>query len=92
LADAGGTPFQRRVWEAMRAIPRGQTRSYQQLAAAIGQPAACRAVAGACGANRVGLIIPCHRVIGAGGRLGGYYWGVECKQILLDQERDSDGK
>lgn len=85
--DVAGTPFQRRVWAALREIPRGQTRSYAQVAAAIGRPAACRAVAGACGANRVGLIIPCHRVIRENGGLGGFAAGIERKKLLLERER-----
>lgn len=85
--DVAGTAFQRRVWEALLAIPSGQTRSYQEIAAAIGQPTACRAAAAACGANPVGLLIPCHRVIRQGGALGGYYWGLDRKKLLLDRER-----
>jgi AraC family transcriptional regulator of adaptative response/methylated-DNA-[protein]-cysteine methyltransferase len=84
--DIRGTAFQERVWEALRAIPYGETRSYAQVAAAIGRPSAARAVARACATNRVALVVPCHRVIGSGGRTSGYRWGVERKQALLAQE------
>ena len=83
----GGTEFQRRVWAALRDIPAGETRSYGQLAAAIGQPTAVRAVGLANGANPVGIVTPCHRVIGAGGALTGYAGGVERKRWLLEHER-----
>ncbi|QYF88227.1 methylated-DNA--[protein]-cysteine S-methyltransferase [Brevundimonas sp. PAMC22021] len=83
----GGTDFQRRVWAALREIPAGETRSYGQLAAAIGQPTAVRAVGLANGANPVGIVTPCHRVIGAGGALTGYAGGVERKRWLLEHER-----
>lgn len=87
LAVAGiGSDFQRRVWAALRAIPAGETRSYGQLAAAIGQPSASRAVGLANGANPIGLVVPCHRVIGAGGALTGYAGGVERKAWLLRHE------
>jgi AraC family transcriptional regulator of adaptative response/methylated-DNA-[protein]-cysteine methyltransferase len=86
--DIRATSFQRRVWEALRAIPRGEVRTYGQIAAAIGQPEAVRAVGRACGANPVALAIPCHRVIAADGGLGGYRWGVERKRQLLETERD----
>lgn len=81
-----GTPFQQQVWQELMRIPSGQTRSYAQLAAAIGNPKACRAVAQANGANAVSLIIPCHRVINANGSLGGYAGGCEQKQWLLQHE------
>jgi len=84
--DAQGTAFQQRVWNALRAIPRGEKRSYAQVAAAIGQPKAARAVARACATNRVALAIPCHRVVREGGGLGGYRWGVDRKYALLAQE------
>jgi AraC family transcriptional regulator, regulatory protein of adaptative response / methylated-DNA-[protein]-cysteine methyltransferase len=87
--DIRATAFRRRVWEALRAIPRGQTRSYLQVAEAIGEPRACRAVARACGANPVALVIPCHRVIRHDGEPGGYRWGAERKAQLLKSERDS---
>lgn len=82
----GGTDFQRRVWAALRDIPAGETRSYGQLAAAIGAPKAMRAVGLANGANPVGVIVPCHRVIGAGGTLTGYAGGLERKRWLLAHE------
>ena len=82
-----GTPFQRRVWDALRAIPRGEVRTYGQVAAAIGAPRAMRAVAGACGANPVALLVPCHRVVAANG-IGGYSAGagLVAKQALLTAE------
>jgi len=82
-----GTPFQERVWQALLTIPYGQTWSYSQLAEAIGQPSAVRAVALANGANRLAIVIPCHRVIGADGSLTGYGGGLWRKQRLLDLER-----
>jgi AraC family transcriptional regulator of adaptative response/methylated-DNA-[protein]-cysteine methyltransferase len=85
--DLRGTAFQRRVWEALTRIPLGETRSYSGLAAAIGQPAATRAVARACAQNPVALAVPCHRVIGASGDLTGYRWGVPRKAALLAGER-----
>ncbi len=84
--DIRGTAFQQRVWQALRAIPPGQTASYAQIAAALGMPAAVRAVAGACAANTLALAIPCHRVIRADGALSGYRWGVERKATLLERE------
>lgn len=86
--DVRATAFQARVWQALRQIPRGETRSYAQLAKAIGQPSAVRAVARACAANPVALAVPCHRVIGSDGSLTGYRWGVERKKTLLDLERN----
>jgi AraC family transcriptional regulator, regulatory protein of adaptative response / methylated-DNA-[protein]-cysteine methyltransferase len=88
--DVCATAFQRRVWEALRAIPYGETRSYSQIAAAIGQPTAARAVARACATNPAALVVPCHRVIGEGGSLRGYRWGVERKRELL--EREAEGR
>jgi methylated-DNA-[protein]-cysteine S-methyltransferase len=82
-----GTPFQRTVWDQLRRIPYGETRSYGQLAAALGSPAASRAVGLANGKNPVGIIVPCHRVVGAGGSLTGYGGGLPRKQRLLDFER-----
>lgn len=84
--DLRGTAFQARVWTALRLIPPGQTRSYQQVADAVGAPAAVRAVAGACGTNRVALVVPCHRVVRSDGGLGGFRWGLAVKQALLDAE------
>lgn len=82
-----GTDFQRSVWAALRAIPAGETRTYGQLAAAIGNPRAVRAAGLANGQNPVAVIVPCHRVIGANGTLTGYAGGLERKRWLLDHER-----
>jgi methylated-DNA-[protein]-cysteine S-methyltransferase len=84
--ETGGTPFQRAVWAALREIPAGQTESYGGLAARIGRPAAVRAVGLANGANPIGLVAPCHRVIGADGSLTGYGGGIERKRWLLRHE------
>ncbi len=81
-----GTPFQRRVWQHLLAIPYGQTRSYEQVASAIGAPKAVRAVGHANGLNRIAIVIPCHRVLNKSGRLGGYGGGLRRKQFLLDLE------
>lgn len=90
--DVRGSQFQRRVWDAIRAIPYGQTRSYGALARAIGSPRAFRAVAGACGANPVALAIPCHRVVPSVGGPGGYRFGAGRKSALLElEEKESDG-
>jgi AraC family transcriptional regulator of adaptative response/methylated-DNA-[protein]-cysteine methyltransferase len=85
--DLQATAFQLRVWEELRRIPYGSTRSYAEVAEAIGQPTAARAVARACATNPVALVTPCHRVVRAGGALGGYRWGVGRKERLLEQER-----
>jgi AraC family transcriptional regulator of adaptative response/methylated-DNA-[protein]-cysteine methyltransferase len=85
--DLRGTVFQLRVWQALRQIPRGETRSYSELARDMGHPKATRAVARACALNRVALLVPCHRVVGAGGSLTGYRWGVETKKRLLEAEK-----
>ena len=84
--DVRATAFQRKVWEKLRQIPRGQTRSYSQIARAIGRPRAVRAVARACAANPVALAVPCHRVVRKDGDRGGYRWGMERKEKLLDSE------
>jgi methylated-DNA-[protein]-cysteine S-methyltransferase len=86
-ACGGGSAFQQRVWSALRLIPCGETRSYSELARFIGQPAAVRAVGLANGANPVGIVVPCHRVIGANGTLTGYGGGLERKRWLLNHER-----
>jgi methylated-DNA-[protein]-cysteine S-methyltransferase len=86
---AAGTPFQRRVWAELRAIPYGQTASYGELARRIGSPTASRAVGMANGRNPISIFVPCHRVIGAGGTLTGYAGGVERKRYLLDLEAGS---
>jgi AraC family transcriptional regulator of adaptative response/methylated-DNA-[protein]-cysteine methyltransferase len=85
--DIRGTAFQARVWRALQKIPLGKTASYSEIAAALGQPKAVRAVAQACAANKLALIVPCHRVIRGDGDLGGYRWGLERKRALLDRER-----
>lgn len=82
-----GTPFQIMVWEALKIVPVAQTRSYQQIADQIGHPKAVRAVANACGANPLALIVPCHRVIYQDGRLGGFRWGLALKEKLLNFEK-----
>ncbi|MEM9502108.1 MAG: bifunctional DNA-binding transcriptional regulator/O6-methylguanine-DNA methyltransferase Ada [Pseudomonadota bacterium] len=87
--DVKGTAFQQRVWQALRDIPAGETRSYGELAAALGNPKASRAVGGANGANNIAVLIPCHRVIAADGGLGGYAYGTEIKAELL--KRESEG-
>ncbi len=85
--DIRGTVFQRRVWDALRRIPRGETRSYGDIARAIGTPRAVRAVGSACGANPVALAVPCHRAVRADGSLGGYAWGIARKKRLLELEK-----
>ena len=84
--DPGGTIFQQRVWDFLRRIPRGETRTYLQVAEGIGAPSASRAVAGACAANRIAVLIPCHRVIRGDGGLSGFRWGVPRKRALLIAE------
>jgi len=81
-----GTDFQREVWQALMTIPSGETRSYRQLAVQLGRPKAQRALANACGANPLSVIIPCHRVVRSDGELGGYHWGVDYKRELLRRE------
>ncbi|MDH3319383.1 MAG: methylated-DNA--[protein]-cysteine S-methyltransferase [Betaproteobacteria bacterium] len=85
--DIRGTVFQRKVWNELRRIPAGSTRSYGQIARAIGAPRAVRAVGSACGANPVALVIPCHRALRADGSLGGYAWGLARKKKLLEIEK-----
>ena len=82
----GGTPFQRRVWRALGATPLGSTASYGVIARRIGAPAAARAVARACGANPLAIVVPCHRVVRGNGGLGGYRWGIARKRDLLSRE------
>lgn len=86
LAPAG-TGFQRRVWDAVAAVPYGATASYSEIATAVGRPGACRAVGAANGRNPLAIVIPCHRVIGSAGALTGYGGGLERKRALLDLER-----
>jgi AraC family transcriptional regulator of adaptative response/methylated-DNA-[protein]-cysteine methyltransferase len=85
--DVRATAFQRRVWQHLKAIPKGQTVTYSEVAKAIGQPAGARAVARACASNPVALVIPCHRVVPVSGGLGGYRWGTGRKRALLERER-----
>lgn len=87
--DLQGTTFQRQVWQVLRTIPVGETWSYSQLAQAIAAPHAVRAVARACAANKLAIVIPCHRVIGINGGLSGYRWGVSRKAYLLQQEQQT---
>lgn len=84
--DVQGTAFQRRVWEELRRIPYGSTKTYTQVARAIGKPAAIRAVARACATNPVSVVVPCHRVVRRDGSLAGYRWGINVKQALLEKE------
>lgn len=81
-----GTPFRASVWEALRTIPAGHTRTYGELAAQLGNPSASRAVGALCGANPAALFVPCHRVVGASGALTGFAWGVDVKRSLLARE------
>ncbi len=85
--DVQATAFQWKVWEALRAIPYGNTQSYSEVARTLGRPTATRAVARACATNPVAVVIPCHRVVREDGGLGGYRWGLERKQALLERER-----
>ncbi|MGB3330512.1 MAG: bifunctional DNA-binding transcriptional regulator/O6-methylguanine-DNA methyltransferase Ada [Thermomicrobiales bacterium] len=87
--DIRGTAFQQRVWQALRRIPAGQTATYGEVAVAIGEPQAARAVARACASNRIAVVIPCHRVIGKDGSLTGYAWGTDRKRALLDREHEA---
>jgi len=84
--DVQATAFRRRVWEALRRIPAGETRSYAQIAAAVGAPGAARAVGSACAVNPVAVVVPCHRVVGSDGSLHGYAYGLARKRQLLDAE------
>lgn len=86
--NPAGTPFQQKVWEALRAIPYGETRTYKQIAEAVGSPRACRAVGMANNCNPVVIAIPCHRVIGADGKLVGYACGLDKKEFLLGLEKE----
>ena len=85
-----GTEFQLKVWNALLEIPYGETRSYQQIAQRIGHPKALRAVGGACNRNPIGIIVPCHRVIGKNGKLTGYAGGLFYKELLLNHEKRWD--
>ncbi len=90
--DIQATAFQRRVWTELQKIPYGETRSYAEVARALGRPSAARAVARACASNPVALIVPCHRVVQSSGEPGGYRWGAERKRALLRQEREASGR
>lgn len=85
--DVQGTEFQQAIWQELQAIPPGETRSYADLAAAVGRPKAYRAAGSANGANHIAVLIPCHRVVASDGSLGGYAYGLEIKQKLLDKEK-----
>ncbi len=85
--DIRGTAFQQRVWQALRAIPVGETRTYTEIAESLGMPRAVRAVAGACASNPISVAIPCHRVHRVGGGMAGYRWGIARKRALLDKEK-----
>ncbi len=87
--DIQGTAFQRRVWQALQAIPPGSTSTYGAVAAQLGSPRAVRAVAGACAANKLAIAVPCHRVVASTGALAGYRWGLERKRALLERERQT---
>ncbi|MES2219831.1 MAG: bifunctional DNA-binding transcriptional regulator/O6-methylguanine-DNA methyltransferase Ada [Acidobacteriota bacterium] len=87
--DVRATAFQKRVWTALQQIPRGETRSYSDIAISLGQPTAMRAVARACSQNPVAVLIPCHRVVGSNGKLTGYRWGLDRKQELLSLESNA---
>jgi AraC family transcriptional regulator, regulatory protein of adaptative response / methylated-DNA-[protein]-cysteine methyltransferase len=89
--DVRATAFQRRVWEALQAIPYGSTKTYREIARELGDPNGARAVAGACAANPVAIVVPCHRVVREDGGLGGYRWGIERKNELLAREAGSRG-
>jgi AraC family transcriptional regulator of adaptative response/methylated-DNA-[protein]-cysteine methyltransferase len=88
--DVAGTPFQQRVWQTLRRIPAGETRSYAAVAQAVGSPGAVRAVANACAHNRVAVLVPCHRVVRENGEIGGYRWGHARKRRLLEAEARTD--
>jgi len=87
--DVQASAFQWKVWRALQQIPFGETRTYSEIASAIGSPRAARAVASACANNRVAVVIPCHRVVRTGGELGGYRWGLERKRRLIEKERSA---
>jgi AraC family transcriptional regulator of adaptative response/methylated-DNA-[protein]-cysteine methyltransferase len=85
--DLRGTAFQIRVWRFLLQVPEGSLLSYAELAAGIGAPRAARAAASACAANRIAVLVPCHRVLRGDGGLGGYRWGIPRKRVLIDRER-----
>jgi AraC family transcriptional regulator of adaptative response/methylated-DNA-[protein]-cysteine methyltransferase len=84
--DIRGTAFQARVWRALQKVPPGKTATYTEIAAVLGQPKAVRAVAAACAANKLALLVPCHRIVRQDGDLAGYRWGIERKRALLASE------
>ena len=86
--DIQGTAFQQRVWKELQKIPAGETRTYSEVAQALGVPGSVRAVASACARNRLAVVVPCHRVLRKGGLLAGYHWGLERKAALLENEKD----
>lgn len=90
--DLTGTPFQRRVWHALLAIPYGETVTYRDLACDLGRPGGAQAVGGAVARNPVSIVVPCHRVLGSDGSLTGYAWGLHVKRWLLDHERRVSGR
>ena len=90
--DIRGTAFQQRVWQALREIPPGERVSYAEIARRIGAPRAARAVANACAANFLAIVIPCHRVVHGDGSLSGYRWGIERKRALLEREAQRAGR
>jgi AraC family transcriptional regulator of adaptative response/methylated-DNA-[protein]-cysteine methyltransferase len=90
--DVQATAFQRRVWEELRRIPYGATKTYSEVARAIGRPAAVRAVARACATNPVSVVVPCHRVVREDGELAGYRWGIDRKRALLEKEAAAQEK
>jgi AraC family transcriptional regulator, regulatory protein of adaptative response / methylated-DNA-[protein]-cysteine methyltransferase len=90
--DIQGTTFQQLVWKSLTDIPAGTTLTYSELAGRIGRPGSARAVANACGANPVAVLIPCHRIIRRDGSLGGYRWGIQRKKILLEREHSAEKK
>ena len=87
--DVQGTAFQLQVWRELIQIPRGETRSYREIAEAIGKPQAARVVGNACGSNPVAIVVPCHRVVASNGGLGGFGWGLDRKRVLLDNEHEN---
>ena len=89
--DIRGTAFQHRVWQALRAIPAGETATYAEVARSMGAPTATRAVAQACAANALAVAVPCHRVVRGDGSLSGYRWGVDRKRTLLQREAEQAG-
>ncbi len=84
--DLEGTEFQKKVWQALQSIPAGETRTYGEIASSIQSPGAARAVGQACGANKLAILIPCHRALPANGSLGGFRWGLSWKEWLLKNE------